>query len=143
MSKTYIPDYLRKLVEERANGNCEYCLLPALFSGSIFCIDHILPESKSGLTVFENLAYACHNCNSFKSAKIEGFDDLSKIIAPIFNPRIHIWSEHFVFNNQSSIITGITSIGRVTTNSLKMNEIAIQNLRKALVNYDVFPPENF
>ena len=47
---------VRRLVADRAQWRCEYCRSPAAFSTQPFEVDHIIPRSKNGLTVPENLA---------------------------------------------------------------------------------------
>jgi hypothetical protein len=42
MSSTYIPAALRRLVEDRAQNQCEYCLLPAKVAFFPHEIDHII-----------------------------------------------------------------------------------------------------
>ena len=137
----YVPQNLRKLVEERASFHCEYCLLPSLFSGHPFCIDHIFPTSKKGKTILENLAFSCQNCNGAKYDKIEGLDPLSQLLIPLFNPRTQIWTRHFNWNQDNSLIIGLTPTGRATVETLKMNLERVQNLRLALNAYGVFPPK--
>ena len=56
---------LRKLVLERDNFTCTYC-------GSKeapFEADHVLPRSRGGLDVIENLVCACRRCNRSKKDK--------------------------------------------------------------------------
>jgi hypothetical protein len=51
---------------ERARYRCEYCdrdLLASLDAYKRFEIDHIVPTSKGGLPVFDNLALSCRHCN--------------------------------------------------------------------------------
>jgi len=42
MSESYIPAHLRRLVEQRANFECEYCQLPSGLSFFPHEIDHII-----------------------------------------------------------------------------------------------------
>lgn len=55
----YIAVKLRNLVKKRANGLCEYCLIPEDFSPQPFCFEHLFPKVSGGETSAENLAYAC------------------------------------------------------------------------------------
>ncbi len=59
MSVTYIPAALRNLVYERADGCCEYCLIPETVTFAALQIEHIIPEKHGGQTVEENLALSC------------------------------------------------------------------------------------
>jgi len=59
MSRTHIPAELRRLVINRANGRCEYCLVP---QDAIFAPhqpDHIIAEQHGGETEADNLALSC------------------------------------------------------------------------------------
>jgi 5-methylcytosine-specific restriction endonuclease McrA len=67
MSRTYIPAQLSRTVSERANGCCEYCLQPEIFSFSPHEVDHAIAEKHGGATTEDNLAFACKICNTFKS----------------------------------------------------------------------------
>jgi 5-methylcytosine-specific restriction endonuclease McrA len=57
---------LIRLVWRRAQGRCEYCLLPQEFSTVTFEIDHIISQKHGGLTTAANLALSCFFCNSYK-----------------------------------------------------------------------------
>ena len=48
MSKTNIPAAMRRLVLERAEGRCEYCRVPQLFSSYRYEVDHIIAEKHGG-----------------------------------------------------------------------------------------------
>jgi HNH endonuclease len=67
---TYIPQALRQLVAERAEFACEYCQTAELIVGGPFHVEHIRPVKLGGLTVADNLAYACARCNLSKAARI-------------------------------------------------------------------------
>jgi 5-methylcytosine-specific restriction endonuclease McrA len=57
MSVSYIPAALRRLVEERANRRCEYCLLPENVSFYVHEIDHVISEKHGGKTDAANLSF--------------------------------------------------------------------------------------
>ena len=48
MSREYIPAALKRLVIERAAGNCEYCLGQARFALESLVLEHIVPISRGG-----------------------------------------------------------------------------------------------
>ena len=52
MPKTYVSVTDRRLILERAQGRCEYCLSPVEYSTQSFDIDHIVPVSKGGETTY-------------------------------------------------------------------------------------------
>ena len=119
MSSTYIPVALRRLVEERAKYQCEYCLLKANLSFFPHEIDHIIAEKHQGKTEANNLAYTCWRCNRYKGTDIGSFDPETGDFSFLFNPRIQKWIEHFEFKNYN--ILRLTSIGRTTVKLLQLN----------------------
>lgn len=62
--KKKIPQWLRVKVFERDAYRCVHC-----FGWVDLCADHIVPESKGGITTLENLQTLCRSCNSKKGAK--------------------------------------------------------------------------
>lgn len=85
MSSTYVPALLRRRVQQRAAGNCEYCLLSeddAYFSHEP---DHIIAEKHGGETSYENVTWACFDCNRFKGSDIASRDPLSGDLVSLFN----------------------------------------------------------
>ena len=55
MSKTYVPLPLRRQVTEDARHRCGYCLTSQRIIGRPMAVEHIVPESKGGATVRDNL----------------------------------------------------------------------------------------
>lgn len=121
MSKTYIPASLRALVGDRANHACEYCLIPEIAVFSALEIDHIIAEKHGGKTISENLALACSLCNKHKGSDLASIDPETKEITRLFNPRQDGWQHHFQLKNDGEIHPQ-TSIGRVTTKLLRIND---------------------
>ena len=72
-----IPTNVKKEVEKRAQGYCEYCKSQSAFSPDSFSIEHIIPRSKGGNTELDNLALACQGCNNAKYNHIEGLDPIA------------------------------------------------------------------
>jgi hypothetical protein len=119
VSFTSIPAALRRRVQERALGRCEYCLLAeedAFFSHEV---DHIISEKHGGETTFENLAWACLDCNRFKGSDIASLDPDTRALVSLFNPRIQVWGDHFRIT--MGVIKATTSIGIVTEKILRLN----------------------
>jgi hypothetical protein len=123
----------REAVIQRAGHRCEYCQLPAQLQVGGFEIDHILPRSKGGLTELDNLALACPHCNAHKWAHTDGEDAESGQPAPLFNPRTHLWTEHFQWSEQTPFeVIGISAQGRATVSRLQMNHPDLINIRRLL-----------
>lgn len=119
MSKTYIPAGLRRLVVNRANGCCEYCLQPEIFSFYSHEIDHVIAEKHGGRTVEENLALACKLCNTFKGSDIASIDPEEKKIVRLYQPRRDRWQNNFQIAEGK--LVPITAIARTTVWLLQLN----------------------
>lgn len=136
------PLTLRNLVDVRARGRCEYChRYKVLLGDTFFEVEHIVPRSKGGFTIPQNLAFACRRCNLFKSDVVSKFDDRTAKCAPLFNPRTDDWSNHFRRSRDLLRIYGRTATGRVTVELLKMNTVAEQTTRQIQRDHlaDIFP----
>jgi len=116
---TAIPASIRRLVESRADGRCEYCLLPAAVSFFPHEVDHIVALKHGGQTDLQNLAYACWRCNRFKGTDLGSFDPETGVFSFLFNPRDQVWAEHFQL--QDDRINGLTPEGRTTVHLLQLN----------------------
>ena len=103
-------------------------------------VEHILPRAKGGLTIIQNLAYACSGCNGRKATRTEAPDPLTGKLVPLFNPRLAQWSEHFTWRAGYTEIIGLTESGRATVDALQLNRPAVVNLRRVLVLAGVHPP---
>ncbi len=60
---------LRAELFKRDDWRCRYC--GTLVDDASATLDHILPRSRGGADTSENLATACHGCNSIKSGLTE------------------------------------------------------------------------
>ena len=135
----YISDSVRKLVTQRAENRCEYCLIHE-DDTYIGCeIDHIISIKHNGSNQDSNLAFACLPCNRFKGSDIASLTDLGEL-TPFFNPRKDIWSEHFQWSDDDLEMIGISPIGRATVHLLKVNRIGNINLRRLLKMVRLHPP---
>lgn len=119
MSISYIPAALRRLVEERAKYQCEYCLLPAKVAFFPHEIDHIIAEKHNGETNADNLALTCWRCNRYKGSDLGSFDPETGNFSFLFNPRKQEWKLHFMFSEV--MIIGLTPEGRTTVKLLQIN----------------------
>ena len=130
---------LRRQVADRAQWRCEYCQSPAAFSSQPFEVDHIIPRSKNGLTVPENLALSC-GCNSYKGGRTHARDPQTGRVVPLFHPRRQRWSRHFAWSEDFMVIIGRTAVGRVTVAALSLNRPELLNLRRVLRTIGEHPP---
>lgn len=141
MPKQHVPAKLKRLVIARAHNCCEYCRNQVQFAMQSFSIEHIKPRQAGGKTILDNLALASEGCNSHKHTTTKAVDPLSEDLVPLYNPRRQRWDEHFAWNTNSTIIIGLTSIGRATIDALKMNRRGVVNLRRVLYAMGEHPPD--
>lgn len=121
---------MRRQVQERAAGRCEYCLLSeedAFFSHEP---DHIIAEKHGGETSLTNLAWSCFDCNRFKGSDIASRDPTNQQLVPLFNPRSDPWDRHFELRGAK--IFALTGEGRATERLLRLNLPERVEIRKAL-----------
>jgi 5-methylcytosine-specific restriction endonuclease McrA len=59
--------YSKKHIYLRDDHTCQYCGMNA--QSSELTLDHILPQSRGGKTVWENLVTCCRKCNNVKQDK--------------------------------------------------------------------------
>ncbi len=57
----------------------------------------------------------------------------------LFNPRQHVWSDHFEWDEYA--IAAKTLIGRVTIETLHLNDERRRKIRQAEQLFGLFPPE--
>ncbi len=66
-----IPVPLRHSVHGRASGLCEYCRTSERLTGYTLEVDHIVPSSRGGESVSNNLCLCCRRCNAHKSNRLD------------------------------------------------------------------------
>jgi len=129
----------KNLIFESSNGLCEYCHSQAEYSFAAYSIEMIVPQSKDGQMETRNLAFVCQGCSNHKYKKTEGFDSVTNETVKFFNPRIDVWKEHFAWNEDTSLLVGLTAKGRATIKELKMNRPTLIELRAILVRLGKHP----
>lgn len=91
----------------------------------------------------DNLAFACLACNLAKGDRIEAVDPITALLAPLFNPRNQKWLGHFHWNEDATVIVGLTATGRATVEALRLNRADAIHLRELLVAFGDHPPTFF
>lgn len=137
MSTTYIPAALRRQVYDRANGCCEYCLIPEVATFAIHEIDHIIAEKHGGATTEDNLALACTICNKYKGSDLASIDPETGDIVGLYHPRQDLWVENFQL--QGAEFTHLTTKGLVTIRLLQLNRREKVAERQVLIQAGIFP----
>lgn len=140
MTKKRVPAKVRRLVRQRAQGYCEYCLCPEFCLTQLHSIEHIRPESLSGKSTADNLALACQGCNGSKGSKTQAFDPVTRRKVRLFHPRRDDWAKHFAWSRDHLLLIGLTSIGRATVQELDLNRVGVVHLRRLLILNHEHPP---
>lgn len=140
MSKTHIPQALRKTLAQEGRYRCGYCLTLQKIIGLPMAIDHIIPETKGGETEQENLWLACRRCNEFKGSQTHALDPLTDNLVLLFNPRRQSWRTHFAWSEDGTHIIGLTATGRTTVEALRLNNDEIIAARALWVQVGWHPP---
>jgi HNH endonuclease len=111
---------VRQFVRQRAGEHCEYCGIPeSALPWATFHVEHIRARQHGGTGAPDNLALACRRCNLHKGPNVAAIDRLTGALTPLFNPRVDRWREHFAV--EAHRVVGLTAVGRVTVELLKMN----------------------
>jgi len=59
----------------------------------------------------------------------------------LFHPREQSWDEHFAWNEDFTLILGLTPTGRATIEALHLNRSGLVNLRRVLYAIGEHPPK--
>lgn len=135
-----LSERLRRSVRERAKNRCEYCLSHQDYIMGWLQVDHILPVAKGGANTADNLCLACELCNQYKWIQTEAIDPESQQTAPLYNPRLQPWAEHFRWDAAGVEIQGITAVGRATVLALQLNNPLALTVRRNWVRAGWHPP---
>ena len=123
----------------RAGRRCEYCHAPEAVFNLPLEVEHITPVSRGGGDTAANWALACRACNLYKAAPVSSSDPESRELVRLFHPRTDQWDDHFHVVAESSVIEGLTPIGRATTVCLGMNSAAQLAARRQWMRLKLFP----
>ncbi|HAG82724.1 MAG TPA: HNH endonuclease [Cyanobacteria bacterium UBA12227] len=113
MSEPQLIAKQKETVARRAGGCCEYCYSQVRFSPDPFSIEHIIPRSKGGTDHEDNLALACQGCNNRKYNHVEARDSVSGNLVSLYHPRHQQWAKHFGWNEDFTLMIGLTPTGRL------------------------------
>jgi hypothetical protein len=139
MSKARVPGRQREEVRSRALWSCEYCRSQEAYSPDAFSIEHIVPRAKGGSNAAGNLALACQGCNNRKFLATEALDPVTGESARLYHPRQDKWPRHFAWNEDFTLMVGLTPTGRATVAKLELNRPGLVNLRRALCKVGLHP----
>ena len=140
MTDNKLTSQLKQEVRLRAKSCCEYCHSQEKFATHSFSVEHIQPLSKGGDNNLDNLALSCQGCNNYKYNKTEGKDPITGAMVSLYHPRQQNWQEHLSWNQDYTLIIGLTPIGRATVEVLRLNREGLVNLRRILYTMGEHPP---
>jgi hypothetical protein len=127
MNRPDVSEDIRRRVRQAAGDRCGYCLSPQRLVMSKLEVEHIIPRAQGGSDDESNLWLSCGLCNRHKSARMTGIDPLDGSTVPLFDPRAQGWGEHFKWSSDGISIVGLTTVGRATVDTLRLNnEIAVE-----------------
>ena len=129
MPQAQVSAELRAQIHQLDQSRCAYCHTLVSLSIATFEIDHIIPQSVGGETIVDNLCLACPPCNRYKGTKQQAIDPDTEQWVPLYHPRRQIWPVHFTWNDDWTVLIGLTPIGRVTITALRMNRPQMIRLR--------------
>jgi len=139
VTKAYVSAELRRLVANRADRICEYCLIHDDDTYVGCSVDHIISEKHGGPTTPDNLAFACDVCNRSKGSDLGSLSP-DGVLTRFFNPRTDRWGDHFALAEDGVTIVPRTAIGEVTERILKLNVQPRLLERAVLRETDSYPP---
>lgn len=131
-----IPEPLLALVRRRAQGRCEYCLIPEVYV-TLHEPDHVIAVQHRGATSAENLALACFDCNRRKGPNLSSVDPETGQVVSLFHPRLDQWKAQFRLDGPW--IIGLTAKGRATVELLQFNTPERRRVRQELQWAGRFP----
>ena len=99
-----------------------------------------MPLVQGGPHTRENLALACFHCNRRKADRVVATDPVSQEETALFNPRQHVWSDHFIWSTDGRFIIGLTPTGRATVAALALNRERVVAIREADQEAGRHPP---
>jgi hypothetical protein len=138
--KARVPRRLRERVARAAGYRCGYCRSPQSIAGFRLTVEHVIPEAKGGETVEQNLWLACHACNEFKGARVQGRDPVTGKRVRLWSPRQQRWTDHFSWVESGTEIMGLTPAGRATVVALQLNRAELVAARSLWVQVGWWPP---
>jgi hypothetical protein len=129
---------LRRAVITRAHARCEYCGIQDTETLVPHEPDHVIATQHGGRTAFDNLAYACFQCNRCKGPNLASLDPKTGLVTPLYNPRVDRWDHHFRLS--AALIEPLTPVGRATAFLLRLNDAARVTIRANLRDRGRYAP---
>lgn len=118
------PRLTKKSLFARDRHICAYC--GGKFSTDNLQMEHVIPVSKSGPTIWENMVTACGRCNNRKADRTPEEAGMELIYVPYAPSRI----EHLIFMNRNILACQMDFLEKMLPNKSKL--ISMFELEKSL-----------
>jgi hypothetical protein len=76
-----------------------------------------------------------------RHSQTTGYDAANQRSVALYHPRQHQWHEYVAWNEDFTLIVGLTPTGRATVDTLQLNREGLVNLRHVLVALGEHPPQ--
>ncbi len=115
--------------------SCGYCGVEEGEIGAELTVDHFQPRSRGGSDDFDNLVYACHACNEFKS-DFWPADGEPRLL----HPRRDDLSLHLA-RRDDGVTEGLTPEGELLIERLRLNRAPLVERRHQRARWRVWQEE--
>jgi hypothetical protein len=107
-------------VRQRFNGCCAYCGVSEVDVGGELTVDHYQPVAAGGDDSDDNLVYACHRCNLYKTDYVPDAEALARG-ERVLHPLRDQAALHYREDEQTGLLIPLTNTGRVHIMVLRLN----------------------
>lgn len=154
----FFPSDVRQEIVERDHCTCVYCnrvgSIIADPDNNPWCIDHVVPYSKGGLTCADNAVLSCGECNSLKGdktpaqlvkllrfipdagcaptslASVDGYNSLGQFVSPLLPAAPRIKPERDATIDEACLILDLWNTGEYSLSSLSDAVFGERNTRR-------------
>lgn len=92
--RSLVPRLCRRTLHQRDRGICMYCAKHVSYDA--MQVEHVVPLSRGGRTVWKNVVCACHRCNHHKGNRVPEEAGM-KLLAVPYAPNV---AEYLILSNR-------------------------------------------
>ena len=116
----------RLRLRQEYDFQCGYCGVREEQVGAQLTMDHYIPVAHGGTDDYENLVYACHTCNGFKSDFMP-----ESPTRRVLHPKRDDFASH-IQEIDDGVLAGLSSVGLFHIEKIKLNRPQLVQRRKEL-----------